>query len=328
MGNIRPLAIRVRKMRKLLAVAASIVLLLAAPAYAQMSLMGVGKVRAVGGGGGGYTGPGDLTSGWAVWRGPRAFSAAIAAAGTQKLFNLLRASDSHTCDFLVATSGGVGNSANCSSVGDNAQSLATWLAATTGTVATWYDQTGNGHDATGGANPPSLTQSCAGTSLPCLVGNGFTTSLTSSSAPVLSQGYSVSVLAERTGNVSSYANIWHGADTGFSSAQLGYANTSNTVFIGNADVTASATDNTQHALNGVLNGASSVLNVDGTETTGTVTAGGTGTTYCLFSFDCSGTSALTGNISEFGVNSTAFSGTVRTNLCNNQRTYYGLAGSC
>jgi hypothetical protein len=63
-----------------------------------------------------YTGPLDIVSGATAFYALRAGSAAIAAAGTQKLVNIRRASDNVDCDFLVASSGGFGvTTATCNS---------------------------------------------------------------------------------------------------------------------------------------------------------------------------------------------------------------------
>jgi hypothetical protein len=75
--------------------------------------------------GGSYVGPGDIKT-YSEWWGLRAYSAAEAAAATAKIVNVSRVTDSHTCDFIVATNGGFGVTANCSTGGDNGQSLATF----------------------------------------------------------------------------------------------------------------------------------------------------------------------------------------------------------
>lgn len=51
-----------------------------------------------------YTGPGDIVS-FTYWGGMRAYSAAVAATGTQKSINVRRASDNATQDILILTSG-------------------------------------------------------------------------------------------------------------------------------------------------------------------------------------------------------------------------------
>ena len=52
-----------------------------------------------------YVGPGDIVSGATAWYGLRAYSAAIAATGTQKAINIRRASDNTTKDILIRKSG-------------------------------------------------------------------------------------------------------------------------------------------------------------------------------------------------------------------------------
>lgn len=52
-----------------------------------------------------YVGPGDVVGGWLGWWGVQALSAAVAATGTQKAFNVRRASDNTTTDILILTSG-------------------------------------------------------------------------------------------------------------------------------------------------------------------------------------------------------------------------------
>ena len=65
-----------------------------------------------------YQGPGDIqTTGVLLWWGMRAYTKAIANAGTQTLFNLRRSGDNVTADFLVATTGGIGLSTNASDAG-------------------------------------------------------------------------------------------------------------------------------------------------------------------------------------------------------------------
>lgn len=81
--------------------------------------------------------------------GVRAYTSAEALAGTAKLVNVIRASDSHTCDVLVSSStGGLGLTANCGTGGDDGQTLASFLTATTGKVVTIYNHVGGGCDMT------------------------------------------------------------------------------------------------------------------------------------------------------------------------------------
>ncbi len=90
---------------------------------------------------------------------------------------------------------------------------------------------------------------------------------------------------------------------------------------------ATANDNTWHSASGViLAGASAgVLNIDGTETTGTTNAGDT----------TAGAPTMTGSTSpflgsgEFGfTDNVTWTSGVRTSLCHNMRLYWGTGGSC
>lgn len=84
-----------------------------------------------------YTGIGDLQAKTAYWS-TRAYKRSIVTAGTQALLNLRRTSDSHTCDIIVSASGGLGNTGNCSSGGDNGTALLSWATRSTfsGTIST------------------------------------------------------------------------------------------------------------------------------------------------------------------------------------------------
>lgn len=85
-----------------------------------------------------YTGPGDIVSGATVWYGLRAYTVAIAAAGTQSIVDLRRASDNATCTAKIATNGSVdltvGTPCNSST-----QTVTAWLnnaSSCTGAIAT------------------------------------------------------------------------------------------------------------------------------------------------------------------------------------------------
>lgn len=83
--------------------AALLLALVSTPALAAdtgMLLAGVSRPSASA-----YTGPGDIVSGATAWYGLRAYSAAVAATGTQKAVNVRRASDNATQDILILTNG-------------------------------------------------------------------------------------------------------------------------------------------------------------------------------------------------------------------------------
>ncbi len=102
----------------------------------------------------GYQGAGDVASSWQTWFGLRAFSSAVAVTGTTVALNIKRLSDNHTCDVLIATTGGLGNTTNCSTGTDNGQAVSSFQ--TVDAVAT-ASITGSTLNATGGHLYDSVT---------------------------------------------------------------------------------------------------------------------------------------------------------------------------
>lgn len=85
-----------------------------------------------------YVGPLDIVSGATAIYALRAASAAIAAAGTQKIVDLRRASDNATCTAIVATSGGVDLTVGTPCNGST-QTVTAWLnngSSCTGSITT------------------------------------------------------------------------------------------------------------------------------------------------------------------------------------------------
>lgn len=92
-----------------------------------------------------YTGPGDIVAGWKAWYGLRAFSAAVAATGTQKSGNVRNGTTAETCDILIATSGLLGLTANCSG-SSSGETPSAFCTSGSCFITEWYDQTGNGNN--------------------------------------------------------------------------------------------------------------------------------------------------------------------------------------
>jgi hypothetical protein len=215
-----------------------------------------------------YAGPGDVVASAKAWWGLRAYSAAVAATGTQKSVNIRRASDSTTSDIVILTTGYL-----------DLATAGTFCAATTCFVTKFYDQSGNSKDisqATAGNQPQIFLSGGPAAGYPYV---SFTTgSMALSAAANLTPatgvqshsgvasraaGTAITVLVRCGGsgnelNTKAAANVWQ--ITGGSAG---------------GSVDKAATDNTWHAANTNLNGASSVINVDGSEATGTAT-GATG----------------------------------------------------
>lgn len=294
-----------------------------APACAQEAVIGsgvYGGTKAQG-----YKGPGDIVSGAVVWYGLRAYTAAIAAAATQKLVNVRNSSSNETCDILVATNGGFAATVSNCSGASSGTAVATFCSGGGGScsVAKFYDQSGNGFDAPQltAATQPGLLLSCLG-SLPCLTFNGSThfngVSITSTSEPS-----TLVVLAERTGSFTTTMSTFS-AFNGGNQPLIGYSNSGNTMRLyAGTVVTATASDSAMHALQGTLNGASSVINVDGSETAVNPGAGQAATSIALGCDTLNCTGPLTGQVSEAGLWPLAFNATQRSNMHSNMSSYWG-----
>jgi hypothetical protein len=283
-------------------------------------------------GGGSYTGPGDVVSGATAWYGLRAYTAAIAAAHTQKLINIRNTSTSETCDVIVATNGGFGNVANCSG-SSSGDTVAVFCAESGGscTVTEAYDQTGGGFNvvqATAGNQPALLLSGCGftfGGGGPCLSFTGAASfCLIAASAPTLTQPFSFSGVVNYTTIASNSVLI---AVTSGASTPLMGARATNTILVSTSgtNLTEAASTATWYAEQGVVNNTSSVIAANGTSTSGTT---GTGVASTAMTWGCvsNGNQALPGFSTEAGIwgNNVGFSGTQITNMTSNQRTYWGF----
>lgn len=129
-----------------------------------------------------YTGPGDIVSAATAAYSLRAYSAAIAAAGTQAIVDLRRLSDNATCTAKVATSGTVD------------LTVGTPCNSSTQTVTAWIN------------NASSCTGAIAGTTLTvasCTAGN-LTTGLRITEAGVITDGTMITALGTGAGGAGTY----------------------------------------------------------------------------------------------------------------------------
>jgi hypothetical protein len=225
-----------------------------------------------------YQGPGDIqTTGVLLWWGMRAYTKAIANAGTQTLFNLRRSGDNVTADFLVATTGGIGLSTNASDSGaSNGLSMTAFSTHGSGTgslfMAKCYDQTGNGHDmvqATA-ANQPTVT---AGTlSYATFNASSNLWMQTAANAVAQSQPFSAIVFGDcTTTGVGEYTSVGSGAGL-----QLRHESAASTIgiFAGSSVITlGSVTDNAWHDIQGVFNTTARITADGATGNTGSAGAG-------------------------------------------------------
>lgn len=258
-------------------------------------------------GGGGYTGPGDIVGGALAWWGLRAYTAASIG---NSCITIERASDSTQQTFVTVAGGGV-----------DLASIATFLAATTGKIVKFFDQTGNGNNPVAiAANSSSFTGSAIG-SLPGATFAAANLSTTVGSISASAQPFSVSSVFKCTlGNA--------GADQGVTgqvsiSWTPGISNVNTARTYAGSGVTATATDNTFHAMQNVFNNASSHLYVDGSDTSGT--AGTQGLAAAPLFIGRSNFGGMAGVVCEVGIwASTAFTGTQMGNLNSNQHSYWGF----
>lgn len=261
-----------------------------------------------------YVGPGDIVSGATAFWGLRAYSAAAANAQMPAV-NVRRASDNTAIDVNVLPSGSL-----------DVSTLAAFLASTTGFVAKWYDQTGNGQhmaQATA-ANQPQIVLS-GPNALPTVIFNSVNATNLAWAAPTIQQPYSYVSVGMRTGNIGSNSAMI--GNNGYH-AVLFYSSANHAVMQGGATTGAQivAADNAMHAFIGVANAAASTLSVDGAISgaglTITDTASISGTAW--LGQVQPGNWLLTGDMMESGIWPSALTTTQQTNLTANQRAYFGF----
>jgi hypothetical protein len=272
-------------------------------------------------------GPGDIVPGASVWYGLRAYNAAIAIAGTQALVNVRQSSNSHTCDIIVSSSGGLGNTANCSSSGDNGEAAATFCGSTC-YVTEAYNQTGNGFNATQGTatQQPQLVFNCIG-SLPCMnfVGSSSQQLWAHPAPSTIPQPVSISAVF----NIGAASLGRAIGCNGTNCPSLGSSATTNDCEMGGnggGQILATCTQGTWNSVQGIANGSSSVLVVNNSATTGTQSGEWVGSYLGIgsqFSDDY-----FTGYWAQAGIWPGAFTATQYGSLCHNDYVYWGTSTSC
>lgn len=256
-----------------------------------------------------YTGPGDIQT-FSGWWGLRAFSAA--QRGTHAI-SLCDNTGTNCADVLTNATTGVLNSPGTRGA-NNCNTSGTCL------IATFYDQTGNGNNCTqstaanmaalnmtggpSGSNPAALFTRANSDVYSCV-----------NTGP--SQPLSESVVAERTGTVGSFGTvISYGAQD-----DLGFGNSANTGYAyAGSILSATANDNAWHAMQGLFNGASGAIYIDGTNTAGT-TGSSNPSTNTLMGNGIGG--LLDGRMTEAGT----IIGNASANfsaLNSNQHTFWGF----
>lgn len=274
-----------------------------------------------------YVGPGDVVAGASLWYScERAYNAAYAT-GSNSGCQLTRTSDSATCDLLIASNGRVGLTANCGNSSDNGKTEAAWCTATTCKVSIAYNQgsAGSAGNVSSPTSGPLFTGSCTG-SLSCMAFSGSSRLDLGSSFAFGSQPITLSAVSERTASFTSRQEIVI-VDSG--TAQFYFTSNANEIALecGTAVPVSPFSDSAFHGINAVCNGASSAINVDGTDS-GAVNAGSTTPGTNLFTLGFFSGLSLTGNIGEAGVWLSGLNATQRGQICGNQRAYWGFSGTC
>lgn len=195
-----------------------------------------------------------------------------------------------------------------------------------------YDQTGNANhliQATT-ADQPQLLPTCFN-GLPCMNFLGSPFQLSDASWVTLNNPLTVSTVYLSGSASPIYAVLGtNGSSTDLFGAHSGSGGNIALVNCCSSQLGATANDVVVHAAQGVFSGASSAINVDGTNTTGSIgtTALQAALSGTLSMGSFTGGDYLTGEVFETGVWPSALSTGNRTLLCHNQHVYWETATSC
>jgi hypothetical protein len=199
----------------------------------------------------------------------------------------------------------------------------TFCAATTCFVTKFYDQSGNTRDisqATAGNQPQIFLSSGPSAGYPYVSFTAGSMALTSASNFTPTTGVlSFSAVANRASGTGAGKMMRGGSPNEF---DVKSASANNWAIIGgtSGSVTGAATDATWHAGSALLNGASSVIGIDNTDTTGTATgSGGAG------AWGMTGANSTTMKIVESGFwYNITFTAQNRTDLSAQQHSAWGF----
>ena len=272
-----------------------------------------------------YVGPGDLNA-FTAWYGLRGYSRAKALAGNTKMMKLRRPSSGETCDVLVAVTGGQGLTTGCSGASDG-QSVTTFCGGVDCRVQIWYDQTGNNACA---ASSCDIIQNTTGNQPALAFASGFdyvrfdaasmllnsANNFTPSAAKLSVVGVANRTIGSAGTRVLYNVGSGNGLATGNSATNVWHLWGS-----GSAAFSAAAADSVWHAGIAIINGASSILTIDGSDTTGTATA----STSAAAPSSGTTPSGVAQRSREGGfIDNYALSSGERTSLDSNMRNYWGF----
>lgn len=229
---------------------------------------------------------------------------------TNKLINIVRASDSATTDIGFTSTGAFDTAA-----------ATTFCNATTCKVITWYDQSGNTANLTQGtdANRPSLVFNCLGVN-PCVRFSSNTISIAAAGNITPATGLvSINVTANRSSGTGAFTLLRENAINNRMSSPASI-NTWQIVGGGGGLLTGVAADTAWHSATGIINGASSVLSIDGTQTSGTVTGNTTAGAPSIV-----GAASTTGDVlSAVVIDNVALSASAISMINSSQHAWWGF----
>jgi len=269
-------------------------------------------VPAAGGGGGGYVGPGDIQT-FTLWSGLRAYSAAKAAA-TVALVDLVDQAGANPITINCTTAGAL-----------DASAIATWVAAhsvTTIKVSKLYDQVGSNHLAQVTlANMPTLVANALNSSYGMSFNGTSTQLISTSSLSSQAQPYLFSMLLKAAS----------AADYGLVSIDVGdfggfvseWKSLGNIRSYAGANIDVAISTNAWHAVQMLANSTSSVLGIDGSETTGDDGTQNTENANLIFGQEGGGANFFNGSLMELGFAAGAVSSGNRASLNSNMHAAYG-----
>lgn len=253
-------------------------------------------------------GPGDIVSGAEAWWGLRAYTSASIGGNAVRL---RRDSDDAEQDFVTVAGGGL-----------NTSSISSFKGAANLFVVTLYDQTGNGFHVTQAtlAQQPAFTLSGLG-SKPIVTCVG-TSGLISAGTLTVSQPLTMSWVGNHNGPSGQQSYLLPGGNL-----QLGCnfdANNQAFLYAGvGVDPKPTVSDDAWHALQGVCNGSSSDVNVDGSVNTGNPGSAGCDAAIYVF-VNASSAQRFDGSFVEAGIWGVAFSGANSTAMSTQQHAYWGF----
>jgi hypothetical protein len=277
-----------------------------------------------------YHGPGDIAS-YNVFYGLRAYSKATLGNAIANLCNSTGGADVTCAD---ATSNPTTGALVIPS------SLTTFCPGSVCTVKTLYDQTGgnacsgsttcNVTQATVSKRPIIATSAVIGGQQVMQFNNSVQMVLNSATAaPSLAQPFTLTSVAERTGNFSSNGGLFE--DTAQTGLIWNSSVNSISIYAGGASqMPATAADSSPHSFQALMNGnTSSTINVDGTVTgVGGSSPGTAGWGSVAIAIGQSSGNYATMYFAEAGAVAGAQSTTVQGSICHNQIIFYGISGSC